>query len=84
MARFYLNIRNGIGFVEDPEGLELPDLATARARAIDGVRSLLSEEARNGQLDLTGSIEIADRDGTILLIIPFAEALELRLDGRTA
>ena len=48
MARYYLNIRNGGGYVEDMEGQELPDLAAARLQAIEGVRSVLSEEARQG------------------------------------
>jgi len=79
MARYYLNIRNG-GYSEDPEGQELPDLDAARAEAIDGVRSLLSEDARQGQLDLAAAIEITDGDGRLLLIVPFSEAVDLRLD----
>ncbi len=78
MARFYLHINNGGGYAEDPEGQELADLDAARTAAIEGVRSLLSEEARQGQLDLSGKIEIADGDGNILLIVPFSEAVELR------
>jgi hypothetical protein len=78
VARFYLNIRNGTGFVPDPEGQEVADLAAARAKAIEGIRSVLSEEARQGTLDLAGTIEITDEDGTILLIVPFNEAVELR------
>lgn len=81
MARFYLHIRNGAGYAEDFEGQELPDLGAARIAAIDGVRSVLSEEARRGELDLCGSIEIADGDGNILLVVPFREAVHLHLDG---
>jgi hypothetical protein len=80
MTRFYLHINNGGGYSEDTEGQELDDLDAARAAAIEGVRSLLSEEARQGQLDLSGRIEIADGDGNILLIVPFSEAVELRQD----
>ena len=78
MARFYLHIRNGGGYAEDPEGQELSSLAAARTAAIDGVRSLLSEEARQGELDFSGSIEIADEEGNVLLIVPFSEAISLR------
>jgi hypothetical protein len=83
MAHFYLHIRNGSGYVEDLEGQELPDLAAARVQAVEGIRSVLSEEARQGELDLRGSIEIADSDGNILLILPFKDAVHLRLDGTT-
>jgi len=82
MARYYLHINNGGGYSEDTEGQELPDLAAARMAAIEGVRSLLSEEARQGQLDLSGTIEIADADGNILLSVPFSDAVELRRQDR--
>jgi len=82
MARFYLHIRNGGGYAEDFEGQDLADLAAARIAAIDGVRSVLSEEARQGELDLCGSIEIADGDVNILLVVPFKEAVHLHLDGK--
>lgn len=78
MTRYYLHINNGGGYVEDTEGQELDDLDAARAAAIEGVRSLLSEEAIQGQLDLSGRIEIADGDGNILLILPFSDAVQLR------
>jgi len=81
MARYYLHINNGGGYSEDSEGQELADLDAARTAAIEGVRSLLSEEARQGQLDLSGTIEIADADGNILLIVPFSDAVELRRRG---
>ena len=81
MARFFLHINNGNGYSEDPEGQDLADLEAARRQAIDGVRSLLSEEARQGQLDLSGSIEIADDTGNVLLVVAFSEAVDLRLHG---
>jgi hypothetical protein len=62
----------------------LADLDAARLAAIDGVRSVLSEEMRQGQVDLTGAIEIADGDGNILLIVHFRDAVQLKLDGRIA
>jgi hypothetical protein len=78
MERYFLHIDNGGGYSEDPEGQELENLDAARTAAIEGVRSLLSEEARQGQLDLSGRIEIADADGNILMIVPFSDAVELR------
>jgi len=84
MPHFYLHIRNGGGYDEDPEGQELADLDAARLAAIDGVRSVLSEEMRQGRVDLTGAIEIADGDGNVLLIVHFRDAVQLKLDGRIA
>jgi len=81
MARYFLNINNGGGYSADPEGQELENLDAAREAAIEGVRSIVSEEARQGQLDLSGRIEITDADGNILLVVPFSEAVELRQHG---
>ncbi len=78
MARYFLHINNGGGYSEDPEGQECANLDAARAAAIEGVRSMLSEEARHGQLDLSGEIRIADAQGNILLVVPFSDAVELR------
>ena len=79
MARFYLNMSNGIGFVRDEEGQELPDLDAAREAAIAGIRSILSDEAKQGLLDLRGTVEITDESGQVLMVVPFKEAVELKL-----
>ena len=78
MARFYLNIHNGIGDVKDEEGRELAGLEEARAAAIEGIRSLVSEEAKTGLLDLTGFIEIVDAEGVVLCQVEYQEAVDLR------
>ncbi len=77
MPRFHLNLYNRAGASRDEEGLELPDLDSARAAAIDGIRSLASEEVRRGRLDLAGRVEILDEAGTLLATIAFAEAVEI-------
>lgn len=80
MPRYFLHIRNG-GNVRDEEGIELPGVPDARTRAIEGIRSIVAEEAREGRIDLAGRIEIANGDGDVLLAVPFREAFDLRLDG---
>jgi uncharacterized protein DUF6894 len=81
MTRYYLNLINGIGFVADPEGEEFVDLAAARERAAASVRSILSDELKSaGLVNLNGRIEVADQHGSIVLTVPFREAVELRLD----
>jgi hypothetical protein len=84
MMRFHLNISNGNGFTPDEEGLQLHDLDAARRQAIEGVRSVISDEAKQGRLDLSGVIEITDDDGTVLMVVPFTDALELTLGKNRA
>jgi hypothetical protein len=78
MAHFYFHLRNDIGLTRDDEGQELPDLAAAREYAIDNIRSVLGGEAREGRIDLRGSIEIADGGGSVLAVVSFSEAVDLQ------
>jgi hypothetical protein len=78
MPRFHLHIYDRAGSARDEEGLELTDLDEARASAVDGIRSLASQEVRVGLLDLEGRVEIADEGGTVLGIVRFPEAVEIR------
>jgi hypothetical protein len=77
MPRYFFQIHNGTGLTEDQEGRELPDLAAARAEAVSGIRSIVSEEALEGQLDLEGRIEIRDGSERTLLVVGFAEAFKI-------
>jgi len=84
MARFYLHLTNGGGRAPDEEGVELADADAAAARAVEGIRSILADEAKTGRLDLDGRIEIADEGGAIVRVVPFGDALEIRPGGDRA
>lgn len=80
MPRYYRHIRHCDQLLEDPEGIELPDLDAARSEALDGIRDLLAEAIKHGADDLLGdAIVIADETGRELMTIPFIEALPPRL-----
>ncbi len=80
MPRFYLHLYNDLGAVPDEEGEVLADLDDARERALKAIRDILSEEAKQGRIDLRGRIEISGDDRRPLAVVPFAEAIELHLD----
>jgi hypothetical protein len=84
MARFYLHVINGTGRAADEEGVELADAQAAAVRAVEGIRSILADEAKAGSMDLDGRIEIADESGAIVRTVPFEEALEIRPGGNRA
>ncbi|MEA3014609.1 MAG: hypothetical protein QOD42_3154 [Sphingomonadales bacterium] len=84
MARFYLHVINGGGRAPDEEGVELADAQAAAARAVEGIRSILADEAKTGRMDLDGRIEIADESGAIVRTVPFEDALEIRPGGDRA
>jgi hypothetical protein len=80
MARYHFHIYNSVGFVEDEEGRELPDLDAVRREGVKGIRSLLSEEVTQGHLDLRGRLDVADGDGSVVLTLPFHQTVDLYLD----
>lgn len=81
MPRFHLNLFNDVGPVLDPDGMDFPDLATARSEAVRNIRSIMAEEVLRGRIDLQGRIEIAEPSGTVCATVRFAEAVELKLAG---
>jgi hypothetical protein len=52
------------------EGLELPDLASARERARFDTRALIAEQAMNGEINLRHRIEVEDAGGRPAFILP--------------
>ncbi|MGO4570903.1 DUF6894 family protein [Microvirga sp. 2TAF3] len=67
MPRFFFNIRDGYDLDEDEEGIELPDLESARAEALATVEELRDQLADAGNIEL----EITDETGQRLLTVPF-------------
>lgn len=84
MPRFFLHVANRVGFAPDEEGVDLDDLAAAMEQAKDGIRSIVSDEARNGRIDLDGRVEIMDETGTVLKVIPFPDAVEIIVAAKQA
>ena len=77
MARYYFHICNGTGFVQDEEGLELPDIEAARAEAIRSARSIMASDVQRGMLDLSSFIEIEDENRQLVQTLGFQEAVDL-------
>ena len=75
MPLYYFHVCNGDGFTEDEEGRELADIEEARQIAIDGLRGILSEEMKAGQLNMASFIEIEDESRDLVMIVPFEEAV---------
>lgn len=78
MPRYYLHICNGIGFVEDTEGQELPNAEAARESAIKGARDLIASEVRDGVMNLSSFIEVEDENREHLFTLSFSEAVQVK------
>jgi hypothetical protein len=81
MPHFFFDIHNGNGLTEDEEGRDLADDGAARAEALQGIRSILAEDVRQGRLDLHGRIEVLDDARRPLFVISFGEALRIEQPG---
>ncbi len=77
MPHLRLNIYNQQGETLDPEGTDFADLDAARQAGIEGIRSFLSAEVLEGELNLHGHLEIVDDLGTVVATIAFAEAVRI-------
>jgi hypothetical protein len=77
MPRYFFHIRND-EHVDDEEGTELPDVAAARDKALDGVLDLICESVRKGRLNLDDFIVVTDEQGHEVLKLQFREAFELK------
>ena len=81
MPRFFFHQITDAGFINDPEGSELLDLAAAREEALAVARELWAQ-AILAQHDLGDrSYAIVDAHGCHLLTVSFADALPERLRG---
>jgi hypothetical protein len=78
MPVYHLHLINARVDAEDTEGLDLPSLDVARAKAIEGIRGFLGHEVMMGKLDLRGRIDIENDSGGVLATIPFGEAVTIR------
>lgn len=81
MPHYFFQVSNGQGLTHDDEGIDLQDEAAARTMAMDSIRSIISEEALKGVIDLDGFIDIKDARAETLTRIVFPEAFALRMPG---
>jgi hypothetical protein len=84
MSRYFLHLINGIGVAPDEEGVDVARVEQAAQQAIAGIRSIVSDEAKRGRIDLNGRVDIADEEGRIQAVIPFSDAFELSMPAGRA
>src|SRR5690349_6448773 len=77
MPRYYMHVCNGTGFIEDQEGIVLPDASVARDKAIDAAREVMAKDLRGGELDLSSFVEVEDEKKQLLFTIQFIDAVKL-------
>jgi hypothetical protein len=77
MPLYHLNVVSQGELIEDEEGVEYPDYATAVVEAVRGARCLMTGEVASGTLCMDQAIEICDEAGHHLTTVPFTEAVKV-------
>jgi hypothetical protein len=70
MPRFLFHADDGVGYVEDEEGRDLPDLEAARLEALKGAGGIIADEMTKGRTDVRLVIYIAAESGERLATLP--------------
>jgi hypothetical protein len=77
MPRFYFHLRNDLS-VDDEEGIELPDLDAARARAnAYAVDMSAASVVEHRKLNLHHRIDVAGQSGERLFTIKFGDVVAI-------
>ena len=72
--RLFIHVFNGSEIIDDPEGGEFPDLDAAVFEAAQSARDLIADQLRRGNpVPARWEVHVADEDGGVLEVIPFAE-----------
>ena len=76
MPKFFFNLRDDVS-INDWEGKELADVATARELAVKHARGIMSEDVKDGRLVLKDEIEVVDEQGEPVVKLRFRDAIEI-------
>lgn len=77
MARYYFHLRDGHDLLMDPEGREVSDVSQVRTLALKDARSLISQDALSGRINLQQAIEVLDERGAVVHRLAFADAVTI-------
>ena len=77
MPRYFLHLNECGSVTEDPDGVELLNLAEVRAAAMKAAREIMCAEIAEGRLCLGCQIDVADEVGFIILNLPFRDAVKI-------
>lgn len=74
--RYYFHLHDH-AVTRDEEGLELPNYEAALHEAQLEARIMGAENVRDGHLDLSHYIEVADSAGAVLFRVKFADVIKV-------
>ncbi|HEX4534253.1 MAG TPA: hypothetical protein VH000_08475 [Rhizomicrobium sp.] len=76
MPRFYFHVRDGDGRIDDFEGMECPDIESAKKEADVAARELVAEALKFHEHLDGRTIEIVDENGAVVAEVLLRNVLE--------
>ena len=73
--RYFYDLHECGVFFRDEEGAERDSISDARDDALRAARDIMRAEVSEGRLCLSCKIEVKDAAGTVVLTVPFREAI---------
>lgn len=77
MARYYFHLRDGQDILIDPEGREIADATEIPGIVLKEVRSMMSQDALEGQIRFNQSIDVLDMSGRVVCHLSFRDAVSI-------
>jgi Domain of unknown function (DUF6894) len=71
MPCYYFHIRDDGVLLEDPDGIELPNLDAAREECRKLILSVLQEEGMTQEFSAKREFQVVDESGETVLVVPF-------------
>ncbi|WP_426266479.1 DUF6894 family protein [Sphingomonas sp. LHG3443-2] len=77
MPRYFLHLRDATDELLDGEGIVLAGLSELREHMLRNARDVIAGDVQEGVLRLSTRIEAEDESGTVVLSLPFTEAVTI-------
>ncbi len=77
MPLYFFHLRDGTDILLDPDGLQLKGEKEVAIRALKAARSLISDDALNGHINLRCHIDVEDEAGNVVHCLAFNDAVRI-------
>ena len=77
MSRYFFHLRDGVDILLDEEGREIDKPERIPAAALKDARSIISDDAQIGRINLDQHLDVEDADQMIVHRLNFMDAIEI-------
>lgn len=77
MPLYFFHLRDGTDILLDPDGARLKGQKEVAKRALEAARSLISDDALKGHINLQCHIDVEDAAGNVVHCLAFNDAVTI-------